>query len=138
MDNNTQGASQSSQATAIKRRILIVEDDFFLRDLYIMQANKEGFEVEEAEDGEAGIQKARQGNFDAILIDLMIPKIDGITLIKTLKADPKFTNVPCIVITNLEDATKEQEARSSGAACYLLKIQHTPESIMNTVKTFFK
>lgn len=119
-------------------RILIVEDDFFIRDLYVLQAEKEGFEVVEAEDGELGLQKAKADNFDAILIDLMIPKLDGITLIKTLKADPKFASVPCIVITNLEDATKEQEAKSVGAAAYLLKIKHTPETIMNTVKTFFR
>lgn len=121
-----------------KRRILIVEDDFFIRDLYTMQANKEGFEVEEAEDGEIGIQKAKAGNFDAILIDLMIPKVDGISLIKTLKADPKFANVPCIVITNLEDSTKEQEAKNAGATAYLLKIKNTPETVINTVKTYLQ
>lgn len=137
MDNNTPRVSQP-QTVASKRKILIIEDDFFIRDLYTMQANKEGFEVEEAENGELGLQKAKLGNFDAILIDLMIPKVDGITIIKTLKADPKFVNVPCIVITNLEDDTKKQEAKTAGAADYLLKIQHTPESVINAVKTFFK
>lgn len=126
------------QQSASKKRLLIVEDDFFIRDLYVLQANKEGFEVVEAADGEEGLQKAKADNFHAILIDLMIPKVDGITLIKTLKADPKFTNVPCIVITNLEDAAKEQEAKNAGASAYLLKIKNTPESVMNTVKTYLQ
>lgn len=118
------------------KKILIVEDDFFIRDLYVLQATKEGFEVVEAGDGEEGLQKAKVGSFDAILIDLMIPKLDGISLIKALRADPKFAKTPCIIITNLEDSTKEQEAKSIGATAYLLKIKNTPESVINTVKTY--
>lgn len=121
-----------------KKKILIVEDDFFIRDLYTLQADKEGFQTVTAGDGQEGLQKAQTDNFDAILIDLMIPKLDGISLIKALKADPKFAKVPCIVITNLEDATKEQEAKNIGAAGYFLKIKTTPETLMNAVKLFMQ
>lgn len=136
--NNAQVASMAppTTVTAAKKKILIVEDDFYIRDLYSLQAEQEGFEVIEAPDGADALQKARTDTFDVILVDLMIPNIDGITLIKTLKADPKFANIPCIVITNLEDSTKEQEAKTAGAAAYLLKIKNSPESVMNTVKTF--
>lgn len=132
--------SASNQPTAVvnKKRLLIVEDDFYIRDLYSLQATREGFEVVEAGDGEEAIQKSKSENFNIILVDLMIPKIDGITLIKTLKEDPKFASVPCIVITNLEDATKEQEAKAAGASAYLLKIKNTPETVINAVKTYIQ
>lgn len=134
--DNSQIPPQPQQQAAGKRKILIVEDDFFIRDLYVLQAEKDGFEVVEAVDGQEGLQKAQADNFNAILVDLMIPKLDGISLIKTLKADPKFTNTPIIVITNLEDSTKEQEAKNAGAIAYILKIKNTPETVINTVKTF--
>lgn len=122
--------------TAAKKKMLIVEDDFYIRDLYALQARQEGFDVVEAPDGEDALQKAKSEIFDIVLVDLMIPNIDGITLIRTLKADPKFATVPCIVITNLEDATKEQEARNAGASAYLLKIKNSPESVINTAKAY--
>ncbi len=133
--DNPQLPPQPQQPVAGKRKILIIEDDFFIRDLYTLQAEKDGFEVVEAADGQEGIQKAQADNFSAILVDLMIPKVDGISVIKNLKADPRFVRVPIIVITNLEDSTKEQEAKTAGAARYLLKIKNTPETVINTVKT---
>lgn len=140
MDNNAlvnSALPQSAKSvTASKKKLLIVEDDFYIRDLYVLQARNEGFDVVEAPDGADALQKAKSGNFDVILVDLMIPNIDGITLIKTLKSDPKFTNIPFIVITNLEDSAKEQEARKAGASEYLLKIKNSPESVMETVKKF--
>lgn len=135
-DSNQTSNPSSLSPTPIK--ILIVEDDFFIRDLYELQAKKSGFEVVTASDGEEALNKAKDEMPKLILLDLMLPKMDGITVIKTLKSDPRFLNVPCILITNLEDSTKEQEAKSAGAAAYMLKIKNTPEQVIENIKTYLK
>lgn len=122
--------TQPSQMPADRKKILIVEDDFFIRDLYELQARKAGYDVIIAADGAEAIEKARKDVPDILLIDLMLPKMDGLTVMKSIKADPRFTNTPCVIVTNLEDSTKEQEARSAGAAGYLLKIKNTPEMVI--------
>lgn len=136
MDTNIKPVMSPQKDVLTKKRILIVEDDFFIRDLYDLQARKAGFEVVVASDGEEGVLKAKSETFNIILVDLMIPKIDGISLIKQLKTDPRLKNTPCIVITNLEDSTKEQEAREAGAVGYFLKIKNTPEVVINSLSNY--
>lgn len=134
MDNTN--LVQPSQAPSDKKKILIVEDDFFIRDLYELQARKAGYDVVIAADGAEAIEKTRKEAPDILLIDLMLPKMDGLTVMKTVKADSRFSNTPCVIVTNLEDATKEQEAKSAGAAGYLLKIQNTPEMVIQSLATY--
>ncbi|MBI2021260.1 response regulator [Candidatus Daviesbacteria bacterium] len=119
-----------------KKKILIVEDDFFIRDLYEIQARKAGYLVVSAADGEEAVLRARSESPHLILIDLMIPKMDGISLIRNLKSEPRFKDTPCVIITNLEDSSKEQEARAAGAVGYLLKIKNTPEMVVDSLKNF--
>lgn len=128
--------ADQTQNPAGKKKILIVEDDFFIRDLYELQARKSGFEVVLASDGLEAIEKTKTENPDILLIDLMLPKMDGLTVMKTIKADPKFEHTPCIIVTNLEDANKELDAKNSGAAGYLLKIKNTPEMIIKNLEGF--
>ncbi|MFH0937392.1 MAG: response regulator [Candidatus Daviesbacteria bacterium] len=134
----TSSTPPSPQAAPSKKRLLIVEDDFFIRDLYELQARKSGFEVVTASDGEEAYLKAKSQPFDILLIDLMLPKIDGITLTRTLKADPKMVGIPFVIVTNLEDPSKEQEARNAGAVEYLLKIKNTPQTIIDSLTTYLK
>lgn len=121
-----------------QNKILIVEDDFFIRDLYEMQAKKEGYIVVTAADGEEAVAKAISELPNLVLIDLMLPKIDGLSVIKTLKADPNLSKIPCVIITNLEDFAKEQEARQAGAVGYLLKIKNTPQQVIESLKKYLQ
>lgn len=123
--------------TAIKvKKVLIIEDDFFIRDLYEMQTRKAGYDVITADNGEQGIQKAKVEHPDLLLTDLMLPKYDGISIVKMFKADPELSKIPCIIVTNLEDSAKEQEAKAAGAAAYILKIKNTPTKIVENFKNF--
>lgn len=130
--------SDQAQNSTGKKKILIVEDDFFIRDLYELQARKSGFDVILASDGLEAVEKTKTENPDILLIDLMLPKMDGLTVMKTIKADPKFERIPCIIVTNLEDANKEQDAKNSGASDYLLKIKNTPEMIIKNLESFLR
>jgi CheY-like chemotaxis protein len=118
------------------KKLLVVEDDFFIRDLYSAAAKSQGYEVLVAVDGQEALDQVRTTHPDIVLLDLMLPKIDGLTVLKTLKADKAVSSIPVIITTNLEDPAKEQEARSLGAADYFLKIKNTPTSVIEKLKMY--
>lgn len=119
-----------------RKKILIVEDDFFIRDLYELQARKAGYDVVVAADGAEAVEKAKTEIPNLLLIDLMLPKMDGLTVMRTIKSDPRFSNTPCVIVTNLEDSSKEQEAKDAGAVDYLLKIKNTPEMVIKSLEGY--
>ena len=120
-------------------KILLVEDDLFLRDIYVEILQKEGFTVLTADDGETGL-KLGQDNPDAklMLLDIMLPKMHGIDLLKQLKADPKYANLPVVILSNLTDAHVVDEALKAGAAGFLVKVKYTPPQVLEKVKEFIK
>ena len=134
MDNN---ASVVSSAPNKPKKLLIVEDDFFIRDLYGIEARGAGYETVIAADGEEALERAKSSNPDLILMDVMLPKMDGISALKALKADVQCANIPVVLITNLEDSSKEQEARQAGAKDYLLKIKNTPNMVVAGLGKYF-
>lgn len=135
MDPTQKPQIPTGQIAANKKKILIVEDDFFIRDLYEIEAKRAGYDVITAADGQEGVDMAKKVIPDLLLIDLMLPKMDGISIIKNLKVFSEFANIPCLIITNLEDETKEREAKAAGAAAYMLKIRFTPEMVIQAIKT---
>lgn len=126
----------ATSPTPAGKKVLIVEDDFFIRDLYEMQVKKMGYQVITAGNGEEGVNKAKTERPDLLLTDLMLPKFDGISIVKTFKSDPTLAAIPCIIVTNLEDSTKEKEALAAGASAYLLKIKNTPSKIVQVIKSY--
>jgi len=106
--------------------------------MYETKFKNEGFDIHKALDGEAGFQKAVEVRPDLILLDIIMPKLDGFTVLKKLKADPKTKDAPVILLTNLgqdEDVKKGQELGSVG---YLVKANLTPSDVVNKVKEFLK
>ena len=79
--------------------VLIVEDDQYIREMYALILRKAGYEVAEAPDGSAGLVDAKQGGFDVILLDLMMPQMDGWQVYQQLKADAATAEIPVIVVT---------------------------------------
>ena len=82
---------------ATKKSILLVEDDEFLAELYATKLNLEGFEVSLAVDGEKGLKLAKEVEPDLVLLDIILPKMDGFEVLKGIKADPKIKNIPVIL-----------------------------------------
>lgn len=118
-------------------KILLVEDDLFIRELYVEVLKREGFTVLTADDGEAGL-KLGQTNPDALimLLDIMLPKMHGIDILKNLKANPATQVLPVVILTNLTEETVVQEALHLGAAGYLVKVRFTPPQVVEKVKEF--
>jgi len=119
-----------------KKKILIIEDDQDVRELYAEVLRDEGFGVEEAVDGQSGLAKALEGGYDLILLDIMLPKFDGLEVLKTIKKKEELKNIPIILLTNLGREAIIKEGFELGADGYLIKSEHTPEEIVQEVKRF--
>lgn len=115
-------------------KILIVEDDIYLLKLYGEVFTKEGYQVELAEDGKQGIEKAQLFEPEIMLLDLMLPYIDGFGVLEAVKGNPKTKNIKVVIITNLDSTMQRQKALSMGAAEFLVKSSDTPGKIVDEVK----
>lgn len=122
--------------TEMAQRILIVDDELYLRELYEEVIQSAGFDVETALDGKEGLEKIRTGNFDLVLLDVMMPELDGIGVLQKLKNEnPKPARMPVIVIcTNLSHDPVINEAKNLGASAYIVKADVVPDQIIEKIK----
>ncbi|MBI5787055.1 MAG: response regulator [Candidatus Niyogibacteria bacterium] len=118
--------------------VLIVEDDKFLRDLLSLKLKKEGFNVYEAVDGEDGLSKTRSEKPNVIILDLIIPVLDGFAFLETLKKDPSVGSIPVIVLSNLGQREDIDRAKSLGARDYMIKAQLTPIEVVERIKSVLR
>ena len=114
--------------------ILIVEDDKFLASIYKRKFEMEDFEVRIASDGEIGLEMVAQQKPSLILLDILLPKLDGLTVLSRLKANPKNKNIPVILITNLGQHDDILKGMSLGARDYLIKAHFKPSELVNKVR----
>jgi DNA-binding response OmpR family regulator len=120
------------------KKILVVEDDKFLRELISQKLLKEGYDIVEAVDGEKGIENARKERPDLVLLDLILPGIDGFEVLAKLKADPKLSNIPVIILSNLGQKTDIEKGIEMGAVDYLIKAHFTPGEIVEKIAAVLK
>jgi DNA-binding response OmpR family regulator len=117
------------------KKVLIIEDDPVVAHVYRSRLEKEGFEVDVAPDGQAGFYRIYEMHPDALLLDLMLPKINGIALLKKLRAVREFEKLPVIVFTNAYVANMIHEAFSAGASGVYNKSSVTPRQIIDVINT---
>ncbi len=103
------------------KRILLVEDDRFLRRAHEVGLRKHGFTVLTAIDGEDGLRQARAERPDLVLLDLVMPKLQGFEVLRMLKAEPETAAIPVIVLSSLGGDADVQAAIRAGAASYIVK-----------------
>ena len=122
-----------------KKKILIIEDDQSIRKMITVPLEDAGYQVTETTNGKAGLAVAQEGGFDAILLDLKMPKLDGIGVLKELKENPpKNSNGPIIVFSSVEFDYVRDEASRLGAAGFLSKSEVDPQGILKTVENHIK
>ena len=117
-------------------KILVVEDDKFLANAYRVKLEKTGFEVRIAMDGEEGSVAAAEFEPDLILLDLVMPKKDGFTVLQELKADEKFKNIPVLVASNLGQKEDVDRAKELGAVDFVIKTDESLSSIIEKIKKY--
>jgi DNA-binding response OmpR family regulator len=121
----------------MKKKILIIEDEKILRTLLTQTLTREGFEVKEAVDGEEGLEKAKTEKPDLILLDLILPTIDGYEVLERLKKDPFTESIPVMIISNLGQDEEIQRGLKLGAVDFLIKAHFTLDEISEKIKKFF-
>ncbi|MDO8470953.1 MAG: response regulator [bacterium] len=114
--------------------ILLVEDDEFIRSLLGDKFRSLGYKVQEAKDGKEGVEKAKKEKPDAIVMDLMMPVMDGFEALKQIKEDKDLSSLPVVILSNVDQKTDLDRAMALGAADYLIKIYNTPEEIVEKVR----
>jgi CheY-like chemotaxis protein len=122
----------------MEKTILVIEDDKFLRELIIKKLIKENYNVVEVEDGEEGIEKIKKTKPDLILLDLILPGIDGFEVLSRIKEYPDLAKIPVIVLSNLGQRDDIEKAIKLGANDYLVKAHFTPNEIIEKIKDLLR
>lgn len=120
------------------KTILIVEDDKFLRELIAQKLAKEGYEVLTTIDGEEGITQIREKKPDLVLLDLILPGIDGFEVLSRMKADQNLAKIPVVILSNLGQKEEIERGFKLGANDYMIKAHFTPREIIDKVNSILK
>ena len=120
---------------AKKTKVLIVEDEEILLTALSEELKQEGFDAVGAKDGMEGVSMAVSEKPDLILLDLVMPRLDGIGALKQIKENPETKDIPVVILTNLSDYDKVSEALSLGAMDYLVKANYRLEELVAKIKT---
>jgi len=130
--------NQAANPANKHKKILVVEDEQYLRDLYVELLTEEGYTVDFAEDGQIGYQKILDNIYDLVLLDLIMPRMPGITLLKKLEEEnyDQKQKQKIVVLTNLGQENVIAEAISMGVRGYIIKSDVTPDKILSEVKYY--
>ena len=117
-----------------KISILLIEDDSYISDMYRIKMESENFEVAIASDGIIGIKMLEKQKPDIVLLDIVMPKIDGFSVLKTIKKNPDLKEVPIVLLTNLGQKENVQRGFELGASGYIVKAHFTPSEVVQKIR----
>lgn len=115
------------------KKVLIVEDDPFIADVYVLKLESEGYNVETAEDGLKGLEALKKKTFDVVLLDILMPNLDGFKVLEQIKKNPAISQTPVIILTNLSQKKDIQKGIELGASDYIIKTKFTPTEVVKTI-----
>jgi len=119
------------------KKILIVEDDQFLNELYAELLKDEGHRVDSAADGNQGYQKMKKGGYDLVLLDIMLPKMDGIDILKKLDKEKSLAkNKKIVLLTNLSGEAVLKKKGRLEVDDYLVKSSLNPDQLIESLKKY--
>lgn len=120
------------------KNILFIEDESALQRTIGDILKSKDYKVIKALDGEGGLRSAKKERPDLILLDLILPKMDGFEVLKGLKISEETKNIPVIILTNLEETEDIQKALELGATTYLVKSSYTLEEVVSKIEKALK
>lgn len=118
----------------MSKKILFIEDERSLHKSLGEILSINGFELISAYDGEEGFKSAKENKPDLILLDLILPKLHGLDVLKKIKENKEIENIPLIILTNLENISDIEKALELGATTYLAKSSYTLTEIVKKIK----
>lgn len=120
------------------KSILLVEDDPFLSDIYLTKLKKSGFEAVGVSDGKECLKRIKEKNFDLVLLDIVLPHLDGWEIMRKIRKDAKSKNLKIIILSNLGQKEDIEKGLKLGAVKYLIKAHYTPKEVMEEIKKILK
>jgi len=124
----------AGQAESEKEKVLIIEDEQPLLELLSAKLKKEGYQVEYAYDGEEGLEKIRNFEPDLVLLDIVMPKVDGYEVLEKMSADN--SQIPVIIISNSGQPVEIEKTKKLGAVDHLIKTEFSPLDVLNKVRDY--
>jgi two-component system response regulator VanR len=119
-------------------KILLAEDDLQIIDMYRRKFEMEGFDVQFAEDGEQAIEILNRWKPDIALLDIMMPKVNGLDVLKFIKEKKGYEDILTVMLTNLGNESTAEEIYKLGATEYIVKADMTPLEVSEKVKELVK
>lgn len=116
------------------KKIVFVEDELGLQKAVSQLLKQEGFEVFSATDGEQGMELILKEKPDLVILDLILPKIPGVEILRRIKENPETKTIPVIILTNVEDLEKIRETAEMDIKGYLVKSEYTLNEVVEKVK----
>ncbi|NIM47415.1 MAG: response regulator [Candidatus Aenigmarchaeota archaeon] len=116
-----------------KKRILIVEDDPYICKMYQLKLELQGFIIDIAINGKIGVEKVKEKKPDLVLLDILMPEMDGFEVMKVLKSDSQTKDIPIVVLSNVAQDERIKKALSLGAKSYIIKTQFTPAQVVQKI-----
>jgi CheY-like chemotaxis protein len=117
-------------------KILLVDDDAFLRDMYATKFGELKHTVDVAENAEVALAKLREQDYDAVLMDMIMPGMTGIDLLKRMKAEKIGGDPVCVVLSNQSEEQDRVQALEAGAVGYIVKAERIPSEVVSEVLTY--
>ena len=114
-------------------KVLIIEDDELILRMYQQIFRLKGYEVIVAMNGEEGLEQAQATKPDLIVLDIMMPKLNGLDMLKKLKTMPEIADIPVVILTNLMGAADAEEAMRAGAIKYIGKSDYKPKEVVDII-----
>lgn len=115
-------------------KILLVEDEEMLANMYEVKFQNEGFEITKALDGATGLELAKSIKPDLMLLDVIMPKMDGFSVLKAIRETPEIKDLPVILLTNLGQDEDVQKGKELGVVGYLVKANVTPAEVVEAAR----
>lgn len=120
------------------KKILLIEDDKFLRELMVKKLLTMDYDVTSAVDGESGLSMIKEVKPDVVLLDLILPGINGFEVLEKAKQDPEIADIPVIILSNLGQKEDIERGQKLGAADFMIKAHFTPQEVVNKIKTILR
>jgi DNA-binding response OmpR family regulator len=118
-----------------KGKILIVEDDRYISKMYQLKLSLEGYDVQVAENGKDGVDKVKEFMPNIVLLDILMPELDGFEVLKIIKDDESTKDIPVLIMSNLGQEDHVEKGMQLGAIGYIVKSQYTPSKVVEKIKS---
>lgn len=120
------------------KKILLIEDDPFLIDIYTVKIKESGFDIKVAKDGEKALKVLAEEKPDLLLLDIVLPRIDGWELLRKIREQEEFKDLLVIILSNLGQKQEVEKGLGLGATKYLIKAHYTPTEVVEEIKKVLK